>query len=137
MTIVRFDYKKIRGTYQPIITIGINFSHCWVPLEAYVDSGAEYTVIEAGIAESMGFDYRQGKKIYVKVGDGSLIPVYLNSLNVQLGAVRSLCRVGFSDRLNVNMNILGKTDIFDKFEICFLQSQHRLTFTEIPENSEN
>lgn len=136
MAIIRFDYKKIRGTYQPIIPIGIKFPDCWVPLEVYVDSGAEYTVIEAGIAEGMGFDYRQGKKIYLQVGDGSLIPVYLNLLTVQLGSVRFLCRVGFSDRLNVNMNILGKADIFDKFEICFLQSQHRLTFKEIPENSD-
>ena len=131
MTIVRFSYKQIRGTYQPVITIGIKFPNCWYPLEAYVDSGAEYTVIEAAIAESLGFDYRQGRKIYLQVGDGSLIPVYVNSLNVQLGAVRFLCRVGFSDRLKVNTNILGKADIFDEFKICFFQSEQLLIFEKV------
>lgn len=128
MTLKRFFYKSIRGIDQPIIPIGIKFPSGWYPVEVYVDSGAEYTVIEAAIAENIGFNYRQGKRVYLRVGDGSLIPVYLNELSVQLGAVQFPCRVGFSQQLNVNFSVLGKADVFEQFKVCFSQSQKLLTF---------
>lgn len=128
MTITRFPYKKIRGIYQPIIPIGIQFDSRWLPLEVYIDSGAEYTVIEARIADSLDFNFRQGKRIYLKVGNGSFITVYLNRLNLQLGKTCLPCHIGFSDQLNVNYNILGKIDIFEKFKICFSQSKRVITF---------
>ena len=128
MTIVRFLYKRVRGIYQPVIPLGIKFPNQWVPLDVYVDSGAEYSVIEAGIAESLGFDYRRGERIYLRVGDGSLIPVYLHHLEIQLGAVQLKCRVGFSEQLKVNYNVLGKADIFENFKICFSQKQRLITF---------
>ncbi len=131
MTTVRFLYKRVRLIDQPVIPIGIKFPNQWVPLDVYVDSGAEYTVIEAGIAESVGFDYRQGNRIYLQVGDGSLIPVYLNHVEVQLGTVQLRCRVGFSEQLKVNYNVLGKADIFDYFKICFSQKQRLITFETI------
>jgi hypothetical protein len=131
MTTNRFFYKFVRGTYQPMITIGVKFPTGWYPLETYVDSGAEYTVIEAAIAESIGFDYRQGRRIYLRVGDGGLIPVYLNSLNLQLGSVQFPCRIGFSEQLKVNVSVLGKADVFDNFRVCFAQSQRLLTFETV------
>jgi predicted aspartyl protease len=131
MTIVRFLYKRVRGIYQPVIPLGIKFPNQWVPLDVYVDSGAEYTVIEAGIAESVGFDYRRGERIYLRVGNGSLIQVYLHHLEVQLGSVQLKCRVGFSDQLKVNYNVLGKADIFEYFKICFSQKQRLITFETI------
>ncbi|PSF30608.1 hypothetical protein C7H19_23600 [Aphanothece hegewaldii CCALA 016] len=135
MTITRFPYKRIRGIDQPIIPIGLEMNDLWLPLEVYIDTGAEYTVIESRIAESVGFNYRQGKRIYLKVGNGSLITVYLNRLNLQLGKIRLLCRVGFSDQLNVNYNILGKVDIFEKFKVCFAQAERMITFEKIKESS--
>ena len=128
MTVTRFFYKSIRGTSQPIITIGVKFPNGWYPIEVYVDSGAEYTVIEAAIAQNIGFNYRQGKQVYLRVGDGGLIPVYLHQLYVQLGATQFPCQVGFSQQLQVNVNVLGKTDIFEQFKVCFAQSQNLLTF---------
>jgi predicted aspartyl protease len=131
MTITRFPYKKIRGIYQPLIPIGVQFDSLWLPLEVYIDSGAEYTVIEARIAHSVGFNYRQGKRIYLKVGNGSLMTVYLNRLNIQLGKNCLPCDVGFSEQLNVNYNILGKVDIFEQFKICFSQSNRVITFEKV------
>ncbi|QDZ40092.1 hypothetical protein FRE64_09140 [Euhalothece natronophila Z-M001] len=131
MTVNRFFYKLIRGSYQPIIPIGIKFPNFWYPIEVYVDSGAEYTILEAEIAENIGFDYRQGQRTYLRVGDGSLISIYLHQLPIQLGSLQFPCRVGFSKQLNVNFNILGKADVFDQFKVCFTQSQNLLTFTEL------
>jgi hypothetical protein len=38
--------------------------------------------------------------------------------------------VGFSQQLQVNVNVLGKADIFDQFKVCFAQSQNLLTFEQ-------
>ncbi len=53
-----FRYKSVRGRLAPIITIGVKTGTAWYPIEAYVDSGAAYSVLHAQIADGVGFDYR-------------------------------------------------------------------------------
>jgi predicted aspartyl protease len=128
MKLVVFHYKPIRGRLAPIITIGVKIEGIWYPIEVYVDSGSAYTVLHARIADGVGFDYRGGERIYLQVGDGSFIPVYLHDLEVQIGAEQFTARVGFSEKLGVGFNLLGRTNIFDRFRICFQENQRILTF---------
>lgn len=93
-----------------------------------MDSGSAYTVLHARIADGVGFDYRSGERIYLQVGDGSFIPVYLHDLEVQIGAEQFTARVGFSEKLGVGFNLLGRTDIFGRFRICFQEIHGILTF---------
>jgi len=123
-----FHYKPCRGRLAPLITIGVKIGAVWYPVEVYVDSGAAYTVLRAQIADGIGFDYRAGNRVYLQVGDGSFIPVYLHELEVQIGAERFIARVGFSEKLGVGFNLLGRAGIFERFKICFQESQRVLTF---------
>ena len=123
-----FRYKPFRGRLAPMITIGVKIGAVWYPVEVYVDSGAAYTVLRAQIADGVGFDYRAGNRVYLQVGDGSFIPVYLHELEVQIGTERFTTKVGFSEKLGVGFNLLGRTGIFDRFKICFQESQRVLTF---------
>jgi hypothetical protein len=123
-----FRYKPIRGRLAPIITVGVRIEGIWYPIEVYVDSGSAYTMPHARIADGVGFDYRGGELIYLQVGDGSFIPVYLHDLEVQIGAERFGARVGFSEKLGVGFNLLGRADIFDRFRICFQEAQGIVTF---------
>ena len=84
-----------------------------------VDSGAAYTLLHAGIAQGAGFNYRVGHRTSVQVGDGSFIPVYLHDLELQIGPERFLAKVGFSERLGVAFNLLGRDSIFMRCKICF------------------
>jgi len=102
-----------------MITIGVKIGGAWYPVEVYVDSGAAHTLLHAQIAEGVGFDYRAGNGIYLQVGDGSFIPVYLHDLQVQVGSEQFNAKVGFSEKLGVGFNLLGRTDIFDRFKVCF------------------
>ena len=111
-----------------MITIGVKIGEVWYPVEVYVDSGAAYTLLHAQIAEGVGFDYRAGNCIYLQVGDGSFIPVYLHDLQVQVGSEQFNAKVGFSEKLGVGFNLLGRTDIFDRFKVCFQENQRILTF---------
>lgn len=129
MTLIRFSYSKKGGIWQPIIPIGINLDNSWQRFDVYVDSGASYSILKARLALILGFDYRTGNRISLQVGDGSLILVYVHNLEVQLGAERFVCPIGFSDNLGVPFNVLGKMGIFERFKICFDQSQKVISFS--------
>jgi len=64
----------------------------------------------------------------LQVGDGSFIPVYLHDLQIQVGSEQFNAKVGFSDKLGVGFNLLGRADIFDRFKVCFQENQRILTF---------
>ena len=100
----------------------------WYPIEVYVDSGSAYTVLHAQIADGVNFDYTAGERTYLQVGDGSFIPVYLHDLELQVGTERFTTKMGFSEKLGIGFNLLGRTGVFDRFKICFQESQSVLTF---------
>jgi len=99
MPVVIYNYKRLGDIRVPIITLAIKYGDRWYPVEAYMDSGATYSVFTAQVANRIGLDYRTGRRIFVQVGDGSFIPVYLHELDVQIGSYRFLTTLGFSDKL--------------------------------------
>jgi hypothetical protein len=111
-----------------MITVGIKLGETWYPIGMYVDSGAAYTLLHANIAQGAGFPYHTGQLTYLQVGDGSFIPVYLHDLELQLGAERFVAKVGFSERLGVAFNLLGRDGLFTRFKICFHEYQRVVSF---------
>jgi hypothetical protein len=114
-----FPYRTIGRARAPVLTIGIRLGHDWLPLDVYVDSGAAYTLLHARIAEGIGFDFRNGQLTHLQVGDGTLIPAYLQSVELQIGRERITAPVAISARLGVPFNLLGKEGVFSRFAICF------------------
>jgi Aspartyl protease len=131
VTIIRFNYKNSQGQLEPIIPIGISLGGVWRGLNFYVDSGATFTIIQAKFAKKVGFDYETGEVINIQVGNGASIKVFLHSLEVQLGNERLVSPIGFSNQLGVNFNVLGKVGFFDRFKVCFQESQQLLTFERV------
>lgn len=125
---ITFRYKSFRGQPLPLIPVGIKIAERWYPVELYVDSGAAYTVLHASMAEGIGFDYRAGQLVHLQVGDGGFIPVYLHLLDLQLGSERFTARVGFSEKLGIGFNLLGRADVFEHFEICFNEGKSIISF---------
>jgi hypothetical protein len=54
--------------------------------------------------------------------------VYLHDLELQIGPERFLAKVGFSERLGVAFNLLGRDSVFTHFKICFQEYQRILSF---------
>jgi len=54
---------------------------------------------------------------------GSFIPVYLHDLEIQVGKHRLTAPLGFSDRLGVRFNLLGRMGILSHFKVCFDESE--------------
>jgi hypothetical protein len=63
----------------------------------------------------------------VTVGDGGSIPVYLHTLPVRVGSHEFEAMIGFSDRLGVDLNIIGRTSFFEEFIVCFDDRKKVLT----------
>lgn len=128
MPVVTYRYKRLKDLRVPIITLAIRYGERWHPVEAYVDSGATYSVFTAQVADRLGLAYRSGRRTYVQVGDGSFIPVYLHDLEIQVGKHRLVVPLGFSDRLGVRFNLLGRMGIFSHFKVCFDERALVVTF---------
>ncbi len=129
MPVVRYNYKRSRSSKLPIITLAIFHKGEWFPVEAYVDSGATYSVFTAQIADHIGLSYRNGTRKYVQVGNGGYIPIYLHNLKIQIGRNRLRVPLGFSEKLGVNFNLLGRTGIFDFFKVCFDEKLFIISFS--------
>lgn len=133
MPVVTYHYKQLKKLRVPIITVAIRHGERWHPVEAYVDSGATYSVFTARVADRLGLDFRSGRRLYVQVGDGGFIPVYLHDLQIQVGRYRLRAPLGFSDKLGVHFNLLGRTGLFDYFKVCFDERAFVVTFSPYKE----
>ena len=46
-------------------------------------------------AKALGLKFSQGRKIFIVVGDGSYIPVYLFKLPIKIGEMKTVATIGF------------------------------------------
>lgn len=127
-----YPYLPIGERPSPVIPLGIGYRGRWRRVEAYVDSGATFSLFHPQIATELGITLEQGAKIWMQTASGDFIPVYLHLVDVQLGGQRFQAEVGFSERLGVRFNLLGRSLFFERFEICFNDSTKTVTLTPIP-----
>ena len=112
---------------MPIIPITILDHRVWV----FVDSGATFTILSIDDALRFGIDQQKGRLQMVVVDDGSFIPVYFHNLPIQISEWQITAPIGFSERLGVGFNLLGRKGIFDEFQICFNDHIRKVTFQKI------
>lgn len=110
----------------PVIPFEIK-GDTWHELWGFVDSGATYTTLHAEEADRLGIKMFDGERIMVTVGDGGAIPVYLHEIPVRIGAHTFSACIGFSDRLGVDLNIIGRKAFFEEFIVCFDDNHNELT----------
>lgn len=128
---MRYGYLKEEEKFSPIIPIKLEGRDGWVTFNAYVDSGATYSIFRAEIAsEILGIEIDKGKRLYVAVGDGSLITVYLHKIMIDLAGKVFKATIGFSKQLGIGFNIIGRKDIFDSFIITFNEKEKYVEFKE-------
>jgi hypothetical protein len=82
-------------------------------------------------AARIGIDWRTGRHQMIVVGDGSYIPTFIHDLPVQISGTQITAPIGFSERLGVGFNLLGRTGVFNQFEVCFNDHACKVTFEPI------
>lgn len=127
MSLVVFPYTLHKGYAMPIIPVTILTHKIW----AFVDSGATFTVLGVDESYRLGVDWQRGRRRMMVVGDGSFIPIYMHELAMHIGAWEITAPVGFSERLGVGFNLLGRTGVFNQFQVCFNDRTRRVTFQRL------
>lgn len=131
MRSLEFPYSKYKGLKTPIIRFQVKGMKDWVNVWAYVDSGASFSIFSTQEAERLGIDIKKCRETKVTVGDGSLIPVYLKRLKLKFGTKEVSVLIGFSPRLGVGFNLLGRQGVFERFDVTFSDSKEIVIFTPI------
>jgi len=127
---MRIPYLEIeKGTFAPVVRLEMLSPERWIETEAYVDSGASYSIFKPEVADMLKINFLKGHKNFLTVGDGGLIPVYLHNLRVRFAGYEFNSSVGFSDKLGVDFNLLGRASFFNKFMICFNDKESFLSAT--------
>ena len=126
---MKYPYIQFRNRFLPIVPIRFRLgNNNWVEFKAYADSGAGYSVFHESVIEILGLELEDGYKEYVTVEDGSLIPVYMHRIMVQLALEEFDAMIGFSKQLGIGFNIIGRRDIFERFKVCFMENEKVVEF---------
>ncbi len=125
---MKYPYIQHAGKFLPIVPVELEGKDEWLEFNAYIDSGAGYTIFHAWVAEALGIELEKGKRDYVIVGDGSQIKVFIHRIGIRLAGLEFRVIIGFSERLGIGFNIIGQQDVFDRFKICFDRSERIVEF---------
>lgn len=127
---MKIPYVEIeKGLFAPLVRLEISSPQRWIETEVYVDSGASYTILKPEVAEMLKVRFLRGHKVLLTVGDGGLIPVYIHNLKVRFAGHEFNANIGFSDKLGVEFNLLGRATFFEKFMVCFNDKENFLSAT--------
>ncbi|MBI4597907.1 MAG: hypothetical protein HY737_05855 [Candidatus Omnitrophica bacterium] len=135
MRAITFPYGLYRGLPSPLIPVQFRGPRDWKEVWVYVDSGAFLSILAEAEARLLGLTLEEGKLTYSIVGDGSLIPVYIHELSIRIGPSEVRARIGFSPRLGVGFNLLGRQDIFTAFDVTFSDFRRQVIFAPVGKKS--
>ena len=109
-------YQLLYKGWLPIVPVLLTWRGTSVRSEAYLDSGAFYSIFKMSVAAELGLDISRAKQRMFIVADGSFIPAKLIKLPLEIAGRRRVVEVAFSDRLNIGFNLLGRKDVFESFD---------------------
>lgn len=128
MRSIKFPYTVHKGLAIPYVPLTLKVGKTPRRFWAYVDSGSTFSIFKVSEISDLDFDYKKGKLVNVQVGDGGFIPVYLHKIEISLGDYTFPAIMGFSSRLGVEFNLLGRKDIFEMFDVTFSDSKREIIF---------
>ena len=96
----------------------------------YVDSGADITLIPQSFGESLGFVVEQKDVSSIRGVGNAMVPVIIRKAPMRIGTEEFEARIAWALDENVPP-LLGRTDVFDRFNIHFRQSKRLTEFRPV------
>ncbi len=130
-----FNYRRERGIfgkiYRPIADIEIQKSDGrWIEFHPYIDSGADITLVPYTMGLYLGFTAPTGKIEELKGVRGVALPVEIRRVKMRIGNVELEPRVAWA-LIEEAPPLLGRLDIFDKFNITFKEKEGKIIFEPV------
>lgn len=129
---ITFRYKlerfgRNKPIWRPVADISFqDQDNNWIELHPYIDSGADVTMIPLSFGKLLGL--KINKSEINKIGGirGS-VPVSYRKLPVRIGGYQIIINVAWA-LIEEVPPLLGRTDIFDKFDVIFKQTKRIVEF---------
>jgi hypothetical protein len=129
---IAFPYlKDAQGRYAPIVYLQVWTGNRWLYLQAYVDSGASLSVFHVDVAQLLNIKLNRARRRYVALGNGSVLPIYIEHIRVRFAGQEFLAPAGFTDALRMGFNLMGRSGFFDRFLMTFNDRARTLTVSRI------
>jgi len=130
--VVTFTYRKERGkitgvVYRPVAKIYIKSEEGeWIPFAPYIDSGADITLIPYTLGLKLGFEITK-EIINLHGVRGIGLPVEIRRVKMRIGEIELEPKVAWA-LIEEAPPLLGRLDIFDKFNITFKEKEGVIIF---------
>lgn len=139
---VQFRYKEERSEImgrisRPIADIEfLSVEGEWIDAHPYIGSGAAITVIPYTFGRLLGFKLAEAEVKELRGVGGSVLPIILKEVDMRIGKFQLKGRVAWSLAESVPF-LLGRLDIFDKYNFMFRQSERIVEVDPINLKNEN
>lgn len=128
---LRLAYKSFPATpldpfptrqfvHRPVVDIFLLFDNKSIKYQVLIDSGADFCIFHAEMADILGIPVSQGKKMTFYGTSGTPQVAYFHNIQIVLGGWPMDLYCGFSsDMKSLPYGLLGQTGFFDRFKIDF------------------
>lgn len=118
---MKFPYKKVApGIIRPIIPIELSYQSISIPYEVLADSGADFCVFDAEVADILGLPITKGKRRQFSGITGGRANMYIYPIELRVGGWSYKIEAGFSREMGPYAHgIVGQKGFFDQFIVKF------------------
>ena len=124
----RLEQSEITGSiYRPVAKVSLYGPNGKSIVQyMYIDSGADHTLIPYNVGLYLGLK-SPGQTIFEVQGvNGSLAVIYAD-IPISIGKKRFTASIAWAQMEHVPL-LLGRTDVFDRFQVTFRQTKHIVQF---------
>ncbi len=127
----REEKSQITGeTMRPVAEVKVlSSSGKWIEFHPYIDSGADVTLLPYTLGLYIGFE-SPSKIIELQGARGIGLPVEMRKVKMKIGDIELEPRVAWA-LIEEAPPLLGRLDIFDKFNVTFREKERVVTFEPI------
>lgn len=114
---MKFKYKKYgTGIIRPVIPIEIQYNNQNVRYEALIDSGADFCIFDAQIADLLEINFSGARTQIVSGITGTPELYYIHKVKVIIGGRPFFIEVGFLRNIaSLGYGVLGQKGFFNQF----------------------
>src|SRR3989338_5209428 len=116
---ISYPYKKdASGNLFPIILFQAEYKKSISKTSALIDSGATISIFREDVAKQLGLNITKGDPTLLG-GVGGRIKGYVHNLKLKIAGKNLFVPVVFSYEYSVSFNLLGRSGLFENFQITF------------------
>ncbi len=133
---ITFYYRKMKSRVlgeilRPVADIRLQTRKGkWIKYEAFIDSGADITIIPYSVGKYIGFEMKEENLVQFQGVAGKNVPTILTKVRMRIGDVELEPRVAWA-LIEEAPPLLGRLDIFDRFNITFKEREGKIIFEPV------